>query len=258
MATTEMTVDQTAQQWLDELGQALEQGQLDAIDRLFLSDGYWRDLLALTWDFRTLHGPDKIKQVLSERSDDAGFSGFALAEGLSRPVLREPAPEMSFIEVFFDFETRLAYGRGVARLKRDADGEWRAWTFLTQVTELRGHEMRVGSRRPLGHSPTSDDETRQNWRDRRNSEQQFADSDPEVVIIGAGQGGLAVAATLKLLGIDTLVIEKNERVGDNWRKRYDSLVLHDPVWADHMPFLPFPESWPVYTPKDKLASWFEH
>jgi cation diffusion facilitator CzcD-associated flavoprotein CzcO len=258
VASTSMTSERTAQRWLDELGRALEQGDFDAIDELFLSDGYWRDLLALTWDFRTLHGPEKIKQVLAERLQDAGFSAFALADGLTRAVLREPAPEMRFVEAFFDFETRLAHGRGVARLKRDSDGEWRAWTFLTQVTELKGHELLIGSRRPLGHSPASDSETRQNWRDRRSQEQQFNDTDPEVVIVGAGQGGLAVAATLKLLGIETLVIEKNERVGDNWRKRYDSLVLHDPVWADHMPFLPFPESWPVYTPKDKLASWFEH
>lgn len=258
MSTATVTTEQTAQLWLDELARALEQGDLDAIDGLFLTDGYWRDLLALTWDIRTLHGPEKIKQVLSERLDDTAFSGFTVSEDLSRPILREAAPDLTYIEAFFDFETRLALGRGALRLKRDADGEWRAWTLLTQVRELKGHELLVGPRRPLGHSPTSDSETRQNWRDRRSQDEQFADADPEVVIIGAGQGGLAVAATLKLLGIDALVIEKNERVGDNWRKRYDSLVLHDPVWADHLPFLPFPESWPVYTPKDKLAGWFEH
>src|ERR1041384_2647968 len=76
-------------------------------------------------------------------------------------------------------------------------------------------------------------------------------------VIGAGQGGLAVAANLPLMGLDTLVLEKSERVGDGWRKRYHSLVLHDPVWADSLPYMPYPESWPVYCPKDKIADWFE-
>ena len=60
-----------------------------------------------------------------------------------------------------------------------------------------------------------------------------------------------------MLGVDTLVVDKNERVGDNWRKRYHQLVLHDPVWYDHLPYMPFPAQWPVFTPKDKLADFFE-
>lgn len=39
--------------------------------------------------------------------------------------------------------------------------------------------------------------------------------------------------------------------------RYHQLVLHDPVWYDHLPYVPFPPHWPVFTPKDKLADWFE-
>jgi cation diffusion facilitator CzcD-associated flavoprotein CzcO len=49
------------------------------------------------------------------------------------------------------------------------------------------------------------------------------------VIIGAGQCGLAVAARLKTLGVPTLVVDKHERIGDEWRNRYDALCLHDPV-----------------------------
>lgn len=60
-----------------------------------------------------------------------------------------------------------------------------------------------------------------------------------------------------MLGLPALIIDSNERVGDNWRKRYHQLVLHDPVWYDHMPYIPFPPHWPVFTPKDKLAEWFE-
>ncbi len=62
---------------------------------------------------------------------------------------------------------------------------------------------------------------------------------------GAGQGGLTIAARLKQLGISSLIIDQNDRVGDNWRNRYHQLVLHDPVWYDHMPYLEFPLNWPV-------------
>jgi hypothetical protein len=60
-----------------------------------------------------------------------------------------------------------------------------------------------------------------------------------------------------MLNVDTLLIDNEERIGDSWRKRYHQLVLHDPVWFDHMPYLPFPDSWPIFTPKDKLADFFE-
>ena len=50
---------------------------------------------------------------------------------------------------------------------------------------------------------------------------------------------------------------EEERAGDSWRKRYKSLCLHDPVWYDHMPYIPFPDDWPVFSPKDKLGDWLE-
>ena len=77
------------------------------------------------------------------------------------------------------------------------------------------------------------------------------------MIIGGGQGGIGLGARLKRLGVPTIIIEKNERAGDSWRKRYKSLCLHDPVWYDHMPYLPFPDHWPVFSPKDKIGDWLE-
>ena len=52
-------------------------------------------------------------------------------------------------------------------------------------------------------------------------------------------------------------MEKNERAGDSWRKRYRSLCLHDPVWYDHLPYLNFPDHWPIFSPKDKVGDWLE-
>jgi cation diffusion facilitator CzcD-associated flavoprotein CzcO len=66
-----------------------------------------------------------------------------------------------------------------------------------------------------------------------------------------------MAARLQALNMSTLVVDKNERIGDNWRHRYRTLVTHDPVQYTHMAFMPFPSNWPLFTPKDKLGDWFE-
>ncbi|UGS36991.1 flavin-containing monooxygenase [Capillimicrobium parvum] len=243
-----------AREWLAGLSEALEQRDLDAIDDLFLPDGWWRDLLALTWDLRTLRGTDRIRGMLEEHLDAASPSGFTLTEG--KPVaLVEPAEDVRWIEAFFDFETAVGRGRGVVRLMPDGGG-WRAWTLLTALQELKGHEEHAGPRRPWGVEH-GEQAGREIWLDRRRREQSFEDREPRVLVVGAGQGGLTVAARLRQLGVDTLVVERNRRVGDNWRRRYRSLVLHDPVWYDHLPYLAFPPTWPVFTPKDKLAEWFE-
>jgi putative flavoprotein involved in K+ transport len=62
----------------------------------------------------------------------------------------------------------------------------------------------------------------------------------EVVVIGAGQSGLAAANALSKRGIDFVVLEANERVGDNWRTRYDSLKLYSPAKYDALPGLAMP------------------
>jgi len=80
---------------------------------------------------------------------------------------------------------------------------------------------------------------------------------PQVLIVGAGQAGLICAAHLKRLGVSTLIVDKHERVGDNWRKRYHSLNLHNPIEMNGFPFLPFPAHYPEYLPKDAIADWLE-
>ncbi len=77
------------------------------------------------------------------------------------------------------------------------------------------------------------------------------------MIVGGGQGGIALGARLRQLGVPTIIVERNERPGDSWRKRYKSLCLHDPVWYDHLPYIKFPENWPVFSPKDKIGDWLE-
>jgi putative flavoprotein involved in K+ transport len=76
-------------------------------------------------------------------------------------------------------------------------------------------------------------------------------------VVGGGQAGLSIAARLTQLGVDTLIVDKHERIGDNWRKRYHALTLHNEMHVNHLPYLPFPPTFPTYIPKDKLANWFE-
>jgi putative flavoprotein involved in K+ transport len=123
---------------------------------------------------------------------------------------------------------------------------------------LKGHEECEGATRERG-APLPDAADRSTWLERRTHEAARIGrtQQPFVLIVGGGQGGLALGARLKRLGVPALIVDSHPRPGDNWRGRYKSLCLHDPVWYDHMPYLPFPAHWPVFTPKDKLGDWLE-
>src|SRR6185369_3427175 len=149
--------------------------------------------------------------------------------------------------------TKLARGLGHVRLRGD-----KAWTVLTTAQELKGFEEKKGKNRWFGteHGVFPG---RKNWAELKAEEEAALGitKQPYVLIIGGGQGGIALAARLKRAGVPTIIVEKNERAGDSWRKRYKSLCLHDPVWYDHLPYLPFPDDWPVFSPKDKMGDWLE-
>lgn len=243
-------LDALAHAWLDQLQVVLRDGAVDAVDQLFHADGWWRDLLGFTWDLRTAHGHEALAARIAE-APRVGEPSFSLT---GQAAFVEAGAE-PWVQAMFTWSTPVARGQGVLRLV-ERDGAWRAWTMLTAMDELVGHEEFVEARRPLGGAQGSDRLAR-NWLEDRRRQEEFLDSEPAVLVVGAGHGGLGLAARLGCLGVPTLVIDRNERIGDGWRHRYDSLVLHDPVWYDHLPYLPFPPSWPVYTPKDKLADWLE-
>ncbi|CAH0227592.1 4-hydroxyacetophenone monooxygenase [Agrobacterium fabrum] len=230
-----------------KLGNALEAGDIDAAVNLFQADCYWRDLVTFTWNLKTLEGREQIHDMLASQLAAIKPSGFV-------QDAKEQASEGGGVtEGWFEFETGVARGYGHIRLK---DGL--IWTLLTTMSELKGHEEPKGIRRPMG-AEHGHDRSRRTWKEKREAEAAelgYAEQ-PYVVIIGGGQGGIALGARLRQLGVPTIIIEKNERPGDSWRKRYKSLCLHDPVWYDHLPYIPFPENWPVFTPKDKVGDWLE-
>ncbi|WP_280230544.1 NAD(P)/FAD-dependent oxidoreductase [Nocardia cyriacigeorgica] len=248
--TLEPTPDtQTPQQrvdaWLRDFEMALADRDVEAAAAMFALDGFWRDLVAFTWNIKTLEGREDIADMLRVRLDGTDPGNFHTTE--------EPTEDGGVITAWIGFET--AAGRAVGHLRLKDEG---AWTLLTSLRELKGHEESKGPRRPRGVVHGADPD-RVTWSERRAEEERELgrSRQPYVLVVGGGQGGIALGARLRQLGVPALVVDKHERPGDQWRKRYKSLCLHDPVWYDHLPYLPFPDNWPVFTPKDKIGDWLE-
>jgi putative flavoprotein involved in K+ transport len=231
--------------WLSALDAALESGNAEAAAALFASESYWRDFVTFTWNLKTMEGRGEIAQMLTATLPSTRPSNWAL--------VGEATEADGVSEGWITFETAVARGEGHVRL--NAEG---CWTLLTAITEIKGHEEKTGPTRERGveHGADSD---RKTWLDARREEQAELgySRQPYCVIIGGGQGGIGLGARLRRLGVPTIIVERNERPGDSWRKRYKSLCLHDPVWYDHLPYLPFPDHWPVFSPKDKIGDWLE-
>jgi putative flavoprotein involved in K+ transport len=236
---------QLAGAWLADFATALDGQDIEAAVALFNADCYWRDLVSFTWNICTQEGPRAIQEMLVARLADVRPTDFAV-EG-------QASEADGVTDAWFTFETAVARGRGHLRLK---DGK--AWTLLTTMTELKGFEERKGERRNKG-AEHGVHPGRKTWLELREEEKATLGytRQPYVLIVGGGQGGIALGARLRRLGVPTIIVERNARPGDSWRRRYKSLCLHDPVWYDHLPYLPFPDDWPVFAPKDKLADWLE-
>ncbi|KAG6872067.1 hypothetical protein C0995_013411 [Termitomyces sp. Mi166 len=216
-----------AKAWFAAFTRSVEAGDSQGVAKLIVNDGYWRDMLALTWDFRTFSGLPKITQFLADRLGSARPTAFALRDD-AYLGLQQPYPDIAWINLFFDFETSTGIAFGIARLIPDAKGEWKAHTIYTNLEDLKGFPEKIGTLRDASVNHGK-------WVDNRKKEVEFVDKSPVVLIVGGGQSGLEVAARLKALDVPTLVVEKNQRIGDNWRNRYDALCLHDPLanWLEN-------------------------
>ncbi|MFZ0524369.1 MAG: NAD(P)/FAD-dependent oxidoreductase [Xanthobacteraceae bacterium] len=244
---------QIVESWLKKFSSALEEKRYAAAAGMFHSDGYWRDLLTFEWLFKVLHGSGEVEAWLRKAFDPKPARNFRLE---SDPTVGGIGEHPQTLEFFFRFETAIAFGRGYARLVPDpgSPAAAEAYTFLTTMQELKGYPEKRGKSRPRDDLRLTSTQT-ENWLDRRRAARQFKDRDPDVIVIGGGQSGLMMAARLGQLGVDTLVIEKTEHIGDVWRNRYHSLQLHNEICMNHFAYLPFPDTWPVFIPKDKLADW---
>ena len=253
-----------ARDWLAAFGQALRVGDPVAAVALFSDsaggDCHWRDLFAFGWSLNSVSGRDAIGRMLALALPRVQPRDVRLAPAMTAPRRVVRAGEQ-VIEAMFELETQTGTVTGVARLRPDADGPGgvRAWIVMTGLSSIRGHEERSNHHQRSIHGDDyyAREFGGENWLDKHRRALAFEDRDPAVLVVGAGQAGLSAAARLAALGIDTLVIDREARVGDNWRSRYHSLTLHNEVHVNHLPYMPFPQNWPVFIPKDKLANWFE-
>jgi putative flavoprotein involved in K+ transport len=234
------------QAWLADFESALAARDIDHVVAKFVPDSIWRDLVTFTWNIKTVEGRYGIADMLRARLADTDPSGFR-----TREIPTDDGGGVT--SAFIEFETAIGRGVGHLRLKGDL-----GWTLLTALHELKGHEEPMGSHRVLGavHGP---DPGSRSWAEKR-AEQEASlgyTQQPYIVVVGGSQGGIALGARLRQLGVPAIVVDKHARPGDHWRKRYKTLCLHDPVWYDHFPYLPFPANWPVFSPKDKIGDWLE-
>ena len=244
-----------AGKWLTAFEAALASYDAAAIAAVLEPDCQWRDILAFTWHITPSQGSAEIATSLADRQRQTGARDFRLAAGRTAPRKVKRLGREA-IEAIFEFETPIGRGSGIIRLTPDTADAPRAWHFSTSLDELKGHEEKIGTRRPTGEA-YSRNFGGDNWGDVRRKSRDYSDRDPTVLVVGGAQAGLSIAARLRQLDVDTLVVDQWDRIGDSWRRRYHSLALHNSIHVNHLPYLPFPPTWPKFIPKDMLGNWFE-
>lgn len=243
------------EQWISDFGSALAAKDSSTLSALFSEESYYRDNVAFTWDYRQAVGSQQIVDLLLSVVDDIAPSNFRLSTEWPEPGLvgyEEPL----LLEFFMEFDTAVGGGTAIVRGIPDTTSPYgfRAFKLFTRLDTLRGFEPGEAYSGGRGFEAKHQ---KQNWLQNRDQRQSYSDREPEVLIVGGGHSGMMAAARLGKLGVDALIVDKNERVGDNWRKRYHNLALHTPTHMAQLPYLRYPDNFPEYISKDKLANWFE-
>jgi len=245
-------------QWLQQFQQALNDLDIDRVVHMFETNGFWRDLLTLTWNLYTAEGQQEIRSMLENTLKHTLPISIQVNTDITNAVQQQ---DDGVITAFLKVETRVGRGNGFIRLRRNNENGQGVlcWTLMTSLTELKGYEEKRGSNRPLGTVHEVKPEHQLNWLETKQQEEAELgySRQPYVLIVGGGQGGIALGARLKQLNVPTIIVDRHARPGDQWRKRYKSLCLHDPVWYDHLPYVNFPDNWPIFSPKDKIGDWLE-
>jgi hypothetical protein len=219
-----------AGEWLERFQTAISPSpdgsiDIDKVLDLFQPDAFWRDVISLTWDFRTFFGTAQIKTFLQDRVANPALDDKTRLNNLKIETsdLGGLGEDIKWISTLFTFSVGTwGGGDGVLRLVWTPEGVWKAYTVYTNLQSLIDYPEKVGAlRNPLPNHGK--------WADQRQKEIEFEGVEPYVVIVGGGQSGLDLGARLKFLDVPTLILEKNPRVGDQWRNRYQALCLHDPV-----------------------------
>jgi hypothetical protein len=226
-------IQSIAKKWFENFAELIQNGNaIEDIVSLFVDiSPTWRDLLALSWDFRTVTGKSNIRDFLGRYLSPAKLGE---VKWKNAAELEQPWPDVVWIRGEFTFITEHGIGSAIFRLVPTSltagHQAWELHGIFTNLEDLKCFPERIGTLREQNPSFGK-------WADNRAKELATL-QDPQVLIVGGAQSGLMSAARLKYLGVSALVIEKQPRVGDQWRRRYNTLSLIDPVWYDHMPYIP--------------------
>jgi putative flavoprotein involved in K+ transport len=232
-------VDERFAKWLGLFNAAAAAADVDALLILFHPDAFWRDMLAFTWNLRTAEGHGEIRQMLN-----------ACLARTAPTAWRQTRParlEDGIVEGIVEFETQAARCKAVIRLR-----EGKVWTLLTSMVEFKGLEEAPGQHHDHAGSSHGGVAHRA-----RRSDVSASTEQPYCLIVGAGHCGLGLGAQLQKLGVPTLIIDRRERPSDTWRNRHDSLALHSPSYFDQMPGFSYPDNWPLFPSKERLADWLD-
>ena len=166
----------TVTQWLEKLSSAFHSNTPSDAAFLFEEDGYWRDLVAFTWNIKTLEGRTAIRDMINETVSHVRPTNWQLDE--------DATEKDGVIDAWITFDTAVAKGRAYLRLR---DGL--AWTFLTTMVELTDYPEKRNKRRPKGAEHGAN-KNRQTWLEKRQHEETALGytEQPYCLIIGGGQG----------------------------------------------------------------------
>ncbi|KAJ6549828.1 FAD/NAD-P-binding domain-containing protein [Mycena capillaripes] len=241
-----------AASWLKTFGEFLAAGDVPGATSCFTADGYLRDVLVFTWKNRTLVGGARIATYLEKTLKPASISQVKLDTRPNlTPEFRHITHAASGVSSGFTFETAVGHAQGYFSLVENEAGEWKALVVFIRLWDIRGHEE-SGPEKGVYEGHTRP------WQDVHRERREAIEHNPHVLIIGGGQTGLNVGARFRQMNIPSLIIETNARIGDNWRQRYPMLTLHTIKTQHTMLYQSYPDNWPIYTPRDKLADWLEH
>jgi cation diffusion facilitator CzcD-associated flavoprotein CzcO len=249
----EETARATAQDWIGAFNAAVRHGDGPALTGLFTPDSHWRNLFGLTWLFATFSGRDQLVRELIERAGGAGARDFRLDMARLAPRHSTFAGR-EVIEAIFAFETANGPGYGAVRLLPSAKGLAKAWTISTSLDFDAICDSRARNAAPDSQMR---DFAAPDWREQRQASGTYDNRDPDVLIVGGGHAGISAAVELKRIGLAALVIDRETRIGDNWRLRYRGLKLHNKTPVNHLRYLPFPVTFPDYIPKDQIGDFLE-
>jgi putative flavoprotein involved in K+ transport len=251
--STEETARETAEGWIRAFDAALARADHRALADLFAADCHWRNLFGLSWHLAALSGNDRVVSELCARASEAAARNFRLDPDRLGPRISVVAGR-EVVEAIFAFDTDNGPGYGALRLVFAAGDLAQAWIISTSLDFDR-----ICADRAREASPELQmrDFAGPDWQELRQASSNYDHREPDVLVVGGGHAGISAAVELKRIGLDALIVDRENRIGDNWRLRYRGLKLHNKTPVNHLRYLPFPLTFPEYIPKDQIANWLE-